>query len=166
MGLGMLSALGVVGPLLVLLSVTIPVFCTFFFCTDGAMQSPCTFFFHWPIILRSVQNHSMGDGSYPGWIFCFLHLNNCGCFSRENWPICPGLEQVCVGCHGIRPWGVLSDLEGCDNGCSFRLLPLLGCVSAGGRRIFFHLGPSCGVGDSLKFSLHQIIYSHLNRYGC
>ena len=163
----MLSALGVVGPLLIFLSVTVPVFCIFFFfCTDGSMQSPCTFFFCWPIILRSVQNHSMGDGSYAWWNFCFLHFDNYRCLSRGNWPICPGLKQVCGGCHGVRPWGVLSGLEGCDIGCSFRLLPFLRCVAAGGRRIFFHLEPSCGVGDSFKCPLCQIIYSHWNGCGC
>ena len=73
------------------------IFCTFFFCAEGAMQSPCTFFFCWPIILRFVQNHSMGDCSYPGWNFCFLHLNNCRCFSRGNWTICPGPGCVAAG---------------------------------------------------------------------
>ena len=29
-----------------------------------------------------------------------------------NWPICPGLKQICGGWYGVRPWGVLSDLEG------------------------------------------------------
>ena len=28
------------------------------------------------------------------------------------------------------------------------------------------LGPSCGVGNSFKFALCQIIYSHWNGYGC
>ena len=79
----MLSTLGIMGPLLFLLSVSVPVLCTlFFFHADKAMWSPCTFFFHRPIILRFVQNQSMGDGSYHGWSFCYLHLNNCGCFSR------------------------------------------------------------------------------------
>ena len=78
----------------------------------------------------------------------------------------PGLKQVCEGWHGVRPWGVLSDLEGCDIGCGLRLLPFLGHIATGGRRIFFHLGLSCGVGDSLKFPLCQIIYSHWNGCGC
>ena len=123
------------------------------------MQSPCTFFFCWPIILRFVQNHSMGDDSYPGWSFCFLHLNNCGSFSRGNWGRCPGLKQVCGGWHGDRPWGVLSGLEGCDSGCGFRLLPLLWCIAAGGRRIFFHLKPSLGCGPPQIFLAPNYIQS-------
>ena len=132
---------------------------------NGTVQFSCTFFICWPIVLRFVQNHSMGDGSYPGWNFCSLHLD-CGCFSRGNWPICPCLEQLCGGWPSVRPWVVLSDLEVCDIGCSFRLLSLLGCNATGGGRIFFHLGPSCGIGDCLKFPLCQIIYSCWNGCGC
>ena len=74
-------ALRIVFPLLVLLPFAVPVFCTFFLNSDGAVQSPSTFFFHWPGALGFVQYQSMGDGSYPGWNLCLLHLNNCGCFN-------------------------------------------------------------------------------------
>ena len=76
--LGVLSVLGVVGPLLVLLSVTVPVFLF----ANGAVQSLCTFFLCWPII-----------------------LNDCRCFSREKWPICLAsnrfMEAGMVLCHGV-----------------------------------------------------------------
>ena len=124
--------LGVMVPLLAFLSVTIPIFCDFFFLfANGAVWSSCTFFFYWPIVLWFWQNYSMGDGSYPGWNLCFFCLK-CGCLHRGNWPICPGFEQIYGGWYGVTLWGVLSDLEGWGIGHSFRLLPLLGWTAAGG----------------------------------
>ena len=55
----MLKALGAMGPLLVLLHVTVPVFCTFFFCADEAVQSPSTFFFCWPVVLFNTRAWGM-----------------------------------------------------------------------------------------------------------
>ena len=56
--------------------------------------------------------------------------------------------------------GVLSTLWGCGSDYSFRLLLILGIVTAVGRGTFFLLGLSCGIGDSLKFALSEIIYSY------
>ena len=49
-------------------------------------------------------------------------------------------------------------------GIASDFLSLLGWIAAGSRRVFFHLGPSCGVWNSFKFPLCQNIYSHWN--GC
>ena len=72
-------------PLLIFMSVTVPILCTFFFFlfANGTVHSPCTFFFCQPIVLWFGQNHSMGDCSYPEWIFCFLYLN-CRCLCKGN----------------------------------------------------------------------------------
>ena len=65
----MLRILGIVVPLLASLSVTVPVFSTFFFFflfANGAMQSPCTFFFHQPIVLWFRQTTAWGMAATLG----------------------------------------------------------------------------------------------------
>ena len=84
--------------------------------------------FHWLIVLWLFRNHSMGDGNYPGWNLCFLHLN-CWCFSRGNYPIYPGFKQVCGGWHGVRlcHWAWLQAVAFAGAYCSWWLrnfLPL------------------------------------------
>ena len=87
-------------------------------------------------------------------LLCLFCFNNCGYFSRGNWPRCSSIKQVHGSWHGIRSWGVFPVLWGCGSDCSSRLLSFLGIATAGGRNTFFLLELSCGIGDSLKCALH------------
>ena len=122
--LGMLRILWIVVSLMAFLSATIPVFCTFFFFflfPDGAMWSPCTLFFNWPIVLCFGQNHSMGDDSYPGWNFCLFHLH-CGYFiggiGKSALALNRSVEAGTVLGHGVfsLTWNV--GALGIASGCS------------------------------------------------
>ena len=97
------------------------------------------------------NTRAWGLAATLGGALCFLHLNNCRCFSRGNWPRCPSIKQVCGCWHGIRPRGVLPLPGGCDDGCGLRLL-LLGIVMAAGEGAF-SLEFCCGTGDSLELAL-------------
>ena len=62
----------------------------------------------------------------------------------------PSLEQVSGNWHGIRPWGVLPVLWGCDSDCSFKLLLLLGIVTGGAGALSLYWNLLVGLGIPLN----------------
>ena len=150
--LGVLSVLWMVSFGLISLPVMVPIFLAFFlfFYTDGAMQSPWTFF-------TTCLGITIAQGITAVWGGTSVFTVGAGVGGIGQSFL--ALNKLLGGWLCARPRGVLSDW---GIGYVFKWWRV-GVVN---RRMSFILGSSCWIRDFSKFSCYQIVYCYWYAYGC